>query len=116
MSDATLRTEEPRAPEGYRSRQPSAESNDEVVFASRYKIQTGIVLPHLSTPTARAYRIYDAEDPEHELYALVLDHKVPARLTAILAAKDITHDALLEPIRWGQVDWVGDGREGSSSS
>ena len=111
MSDATLSTEEPRAPEGSDSRPPPAGSSDEVVFASRYKIQPGVVLPHLSTPTARAYRTYDAEDPERELYALVLDHKVPARLTAILAAKDIPHEALLKPIRWGQVDWVGDGRE-----
>lgn len=111
MSDATLRAEEPDASVGTSSRPPSADSKKEVVFASRYKIQPDIVLPHLSTSTARAYRTYDAEDPERELYALVLDPRVPARLTAILAAKDIPHEALLKPIRWGQVDWVGDGRE-----
>ncbi|MEP4884733.1 MAG: hypothetical protein ABJ215_00020 [Alphaproteobacteria bacterium] len=111
MSDATLRAEEPRVPEGERSPPPSMGSNDEVVFAGRYKIQPGVLLPHLATSTARAYLTYDAEDPNRELYALVLDHKVPARLTAIHAAKDIPHDALMKPIRWGQVDWSGSGRE-----
>ncbi len=111
MSDATLRTEEPHVPEGESSWPAPDGSNDEVVFAGRYKIQPGFVLPHLATSAARAYLTYDAEDPNRELYALVLDPKVPVRLTAILAAKDIPHDALMKPIRWGQVDWVGSGQE-----
>ena len=111
MSDATLRTEEPQAPEGDQPPPPSAGSNEEVIFAGRYSIQPGVVLPHLATSTARAYLTIDAEDPTRDLYALVLDHKVPARLTAIHAAKSIPHDALLKPIRWGQVDWAGTSRE-----
>ena len=111
MSDATLRVEETNAPEGRPAPPPAASSQEEVVFAGRYNIQPGVVLPHLSTSTARAYLTLDAEDPKRELYALVLNHEVPARLTAILAAKNIAHDALLKPIRWGRVDWVGSGRE-----
>ncbi|MDA0787275.1 MAG: hypothetical protein O3B37_13385 [Proteobacteria bacterium] len=111
MSDATLRIEESPVSDGRSSRPPSADSVEEVVFAGRYRIHPGVVLPHLSTTTARAYLTHDAEDPNRKLYALVLDPKVPARLTAILAAKDIPHDALMKPIRWGQVDWAGGGRE-----
>lgn len=111
MTDATLRVEETNAPEGNAAPPAAAASQEEVVFAGRYSIQPGVVLPHLSTSTARAYLTLDAEDPRRELYALVLNHEVPARLTAILAAKDMDHDALLKPIRWGQVDWVGSGRE-----
>jgi len=102
--------EETPAPAGQKSPPPAA-AQQEVVFAGRYKIQPGVVLPHLATSTARAYLTIDAEDPKRELYALVLNHEVPARLSAILAAKDISHDSLLKPIRWGRVDWVGSGRE-----
>lgn len=111
MSDATLRVEEPPARRDSNDPPQSSGSREEVVFAGRYKIQPGVVLPHLSTSTARAYLTIDAEDPGRDLYALVLDHQVPARLTAILAAKSIPHDALMKPVRWGQVDWVGGGQE-----
>lgn len=111
MSDATLRADELPAPEANEPPPSAAVGQGEVVFAGRYKIQPGVVLPHLSTPAARAYLTIDAEDSNRELYALVLDHDVPARLSAILAAKDISHDALLKPIRWGRVDWSDSGHE-----
>ena len=111
MSDATLRVEEPPARGDSNVPPQSSGSREEVVFAGRYKIEPGVVLPHLSTSTARAYLTIDAEDPGRDLYALVLDHQIPARLTAILAAKNIPHDALMKPIRWGQVDWFGSGQE-----
>ncbi|MGB0626381.1 MAG: hypothetical protein ACPGQ5_07430 [Alphaproteobacteria bacterium] len=94
MSDATLQLEETPAPDA------SVRTGlEEVIFAGRYRIQPGVVLPHLATSSSRAYLTIDSEKPDRELYALVLDHQVPARLTAILAAKDIPHDALLKPIR-----------------
>ncbi len=106
MSDATLQLEETPAPDA-----PAREGLEEVIFAGRYRIQPGVILPHLATSSSRAYLTIDSEKPDRELYALVLDHQVPARLTAILAAKDIPHDALLKPIRWGRVDWSESGRE-----
>ena len=103
----------PDAPEGTAvpPRATAAASKDEIVFAGRYKIQPGVVLPHLATTTARAYLTIDAENPKRELYALVLNHEIPARLTAILAAKDVPNDSLLKPVRWGRVDWADSGRE-----
>lgn len=111
MSEATLNAVEEEAPEGEIAPPAPETSGDEVVFANRYRIQPGVVLQHLSTSTARAYATIDSEDPKRRLYALVLDHGVPARLSAILAVKSIPHEALLKPVRWGRVDWVGNGRE-----
>lgn len=67
MSDATVTAEEPHALEGTSTRPPSADSKKEVVLASRYKNQPDVVLPHLSSPTARAYLTHDAEVPDREL-------------------------------------------------
>lgn len=89
---------------------PGAAGN-EIVFAGRYKIQTGVVLPHLCTASARAYVTFDTENPAASLYALVLDRAVPARQAAIVNAKGIDHDAILKPVRWGRVDWAASGRE-----
>lgn len=86
-------------------------SADEIVFASRYRIQPGVVLPHLSTGSARAFAAYDSEDPRKNLYALVLDRNIPARHDAIVSAKGIVHEALAKPARWGQVKWDDNGRE-----
>lgn len=111
MSEATLNAEEEQAPESESGLSAPDSSTGEVVFANRYRIQPGVVLQHLSTSSARAYPASDSEDPKRNLYALILDRDVPARLTAILAAKAIPHDALVKPVRWGQLDWVGNGRE-----
>jgi len=94
----------PRAP-------ASAMSGDGILFASRYHIQPGVILPHLCTSSARAYAAVDAEEPGKSLYALVLDRAVPARHSAIVNAKGIVHKALPKPLRWGRVTWDDKGRE-----
>ncbi len=86
-------------------------AGNEVVFASRYRIQPDVVLPHLCTTSARAYVAFDRENPARSLYALVLDRTVPARHKAIVTAKGIVEDTILKPIRWGRVDWPATRRE-----
>lgn len=85
--------------------------NDEVLFASRYRIQPSVVLPHLCTSSAKAYAVIDADDPTKNLYGLVLDQQVPARHSAIVNAKGIVHEALVKPVQWGRVSWDNSGRE-----
>jgi len=84
---------------------------DGILFASRYHIQPGVILPHLCTSSARAYAAVDAEEPGKSLYALVLDRGIPARHSAIVNAKGIVHEALAKPLRWGRVAWDDKGRE-----
>lgn len=89
----------------------SAMPGDGILFASRYHIQPGVILPHLCTSSARAYAAVDAEEPGKSLYALVLDRAIPARHSAIVNAKGIVHEALAKPLRWGRVTWDDKGRE-----
>lgn len=93
------------------SASPVSVSGDEILFAGRYRIQPSVILPHLSTPSAKAYVAIDSENPLRSLYALVLDRSVPARHSAIVNAKGIVHDALPKPLRWGRVSWDEKGRE-----
>lgn len=86
-------------------------TGDEVLFASRYRIQPGVILPHLCTSSAKAYTVIDSDDPSKNLYALVLDRHVPARQSAIVNAKGIIHESLVKPVRWGRVVWDETGRE-----
>lgn len=83
----------------------------EILFADRYRIQPDVVLPHLSTTSARAYLATDTSDPKKDMYALVLDRAVPARGQALVTAKSVPHDALTKPVRWGRVDWNEPGRQ-----
>ncbi|MBT5570274.1 MAG: hypothetical protein HOJ90_03555 [Alphaproteobacteria bacterium] len=114
MSEATVETEyletEGEAPAATPAA-PIPGSKDEVVFAGRYRIQKSVILPHLSTTSARAYVTLDSEEPKNSLYALVLDRGIPARHSAIVNAKGLVHDALSKPVRWGRADWNEKGRE-----
>lgn len=114
MSEASLEVEETEA--GLESAPSLAISNsdnsrDEIVFAGRYRIQSSVVLPHLSTGSARAYVAIDNDQPKNDLYALVLDRGIPARHSALVNAKGIVHDAFIKPVRWGRVEWGESGRE-----
>ena len=112
MSEATLEMEMPDgdADPGALP-DPEEDSGNEILFASRYKIQPDVVLPHLSTSSARAYMAFDSQDPRKSLYALVLDRRVPARHHAIVNCKRVVHEEMLKPLRWGRVDWKPSGRE-----
>jgi hypothetical protein len=90
---------------------PSGMPGDDILFASRYRIQPGVILPQLCTSSAKAYLASDAEDSQKSLYALVLDRAIPARHSAIVNAKGIVHEALAKPLRWGRVSWNDAGRE-----
>lgn len=90
---------------------PSGMPGDDILFASRYRIQPGVILPHLCTSSAKAYLASDTEDSQKSLYALVLDRAIPARHSAIVNAKGIVHEALAKPLRWGRVSWNDAGRE-----
>ncbi|MBO6783792.1 MAG: hypothetical protein JJ899_11050 [Alphaproteobacteria bacterium] len=110
MSEATLHSEL----EGDGAAQagpPESVPAEEIVLAGRYKIQPGVVLPHLNTPSARAYVTLDTENPKAALYALVLDRNVPARHHAIINSKRVDHEAMLKPVRWGRIDWTPTGQE-----
>ena len=90
---------------------PSGMAGDDILFASRYRIQPGVILPHLCTSSAKAYLASDTEDSQKSIYALVLDRAIPARHSAIVNAKGIVHEALAKPLRWGLVSWNDAGRE-----
>lgn len=112
MSEALLQDHEVEASPGTDAPAPKVRSSpDEILFAGRFRIQPKVVLPHLSTRSARAYGVLDSEDPRNNLYALVLDKAVPARQSVIVNAKGILHEALAKPLRWGHVEWNNSGRE-----
>jgi len=114
MSEATIESEYPETEVEEPAASPvtpSRSSNDEVVFASRYRIQKSVILPYLSTSSARAFVTLDAEEPRSSLYALVLDRGIPARHSAIVNAKGLVHDSLPKPLRWGRAVWNDKGRE-----
>lgn len=85
--------------------------DDDILFASRYRIQPSVILPHLCTSSAKAYAVSDSDEPGKSLYALVLDGHVPARHSAIVNAKGIVHESLAKPVQWGRVAWDDEGRE-----
>lgn len=114
MSEAFQEADEAEAGLGANAPAPSSKpvvSSDEIAFAGRFRIQTKVVLPHLSIGSRRAYSVVDSEDPKNNLYALVLDRGIPARHSAIVNAKGIVHEALAKPLRWGRVEWNESGRE-----
>jgi serine/threonine protein kinase len=113
MSEATVESaySEPENHVSSESETAPARSGNEIILASRYVIQPDVILPHLSTHSAKAYAAIDTEDFSNALYALVLDQTIPARLPAIVNSKNVVHDALIRPVRWGRVAWGNTGRE-----
>ena len=105
MSEATVESafSEPENHVSSESETAPARSGNEIILASRYVIQPDVILPHLSAHSAKAYAAIDTEDFSNALYALVLDQTIPARLPAIVNSKNVVHDALIRPVRWGRV-------------
>lgn len=112
MSDASIIADEELPDSAGETAAPAVEQGgNEVVFADRYRIQPDVVLPHLGTASARAYLAVDTNEPKKEMYALVLDRRVPARAQALVTTKGMPHDALTKPMRWGRADWTSPGVE-----
>ncbi len=112
MSEASIIADD-ELPDSAGEATPSAASlgGGEVLFADRYRILPDVVLPHLSTSSARAYLTVDSSDSKNEMYALVLDRSVPARGNSLVSVKSIPHDGITKPVRWGRADWVSSGHE-----
>jgi hypothetical protein len=113
MSEATVESafSEPENQVSSESETTPARPGNEIILASRHVIQPDVILPHLNTHSAKAYAAIDTEDFSNALYALVLDQTIPARLPAIVNSKNLVHDALIRPVRWGRVAWGNTGRE-----
>ena len=82
-------------------------AEDRGVFAvdGRYQVKPDQPMPELSTSSARAFRAVDNSDPIQQLYALITDPKVPIRMNALSAVRELDELSVVKPVQWGSIDW-----------
>jgi len=81
-----------------------------VDLGGRVEIMPGAALPDLDSPGGQAYSARGIRDRRTEMFAIVCDGPVPARIEAMTPWRGIDHPAVLKLVDWGTVDWTPEGR------
>ncbi|MCH7864432.1 MAG: serine/threonine protein kinase [Proteobacteria bacterium] len=76
-----------------------------VVFRDHYLIDTHTPLPHLDTPSAKAYAVEDRRDLGRKLFGLVCTPGLPTRIHVMNALKGEELDGLMPLVEWDTLDW-----------
>jgi hypothetical protein len=81
-----------------------ADEQDIILLADRYEIRSSERLPHLDSPGALAYAVFDRDDQAAKVFALI----PPAHLRCrafLYAIETVNSNNMLWPRRAGIVDW-----------
>ncbi|WP_404326342.1 hypothetical protein [Aerophototrophica crusticola] len=81
-----------------------------VDLGGRCEILPGSRLPELDSAGGKAYVAKAIKDRRTELFAIVTDRPVPARIDALPAFRGLDNPAVLRLADWGAVDWTPDRR------
>ncbi len=76
------------------------------ILLDRFLIDGGAPLPHLDSPSARAYAAFDRDaDAEIKLFALICMPGMPVRTELMSRLKNDPHTGVLPLVEWGPLDW-----------
>lgn len=82
----------------------------EITLLGRYQLAPEVPLPHLDSPTAKAYSVVDRVNPKRRLFCLICDPQLPPRRSLIQRFKGRFDPAYLNPLDDGVCDWPPLGR------
>ena len=95
--------------EASKSSRTSSESgsaeNQPALLLGRYYIDANAPLPHLDSPSARAFSVEDRRDIGRNLFAFICTPELPPRLDVMDALKGEHITGLLTLVEWGTVFW-----------
>ena len=84
---------------------PRGDGNGPVVLRDRFVLDTAIPLPHLDSPSARAYQAEDRRDLGRKLFVLICSPEIPTRIDSIRKQKTLDPSGRLDVIDWDVVFW-----------
>ncbi len=81
-----------------------------VIMDDDFEISPSKRLPHLDSPTARAFAAKDLRDGNEYIFALICDGNAPLRDSVLMKLKLLPNPEILRLLEWGAVDWPEDGQ------
>ncbi len=81
-----------------------------VILNDNVEISPSEPLPHLDSPTARAFATTDPRGGPENIFALICDGNAPLRDNVLGKLKSLPCREILKLLEWGAVDWPEDGQ------